>query len=263
VEVQIHDDHGTEAEIPEKVNGIPVQTKHRLPYQDGGCNHSDTCYESDYDPISGGVRIGSDYTWGSACCRVEKDGSEYLMGARHVFIDDSNTQDSCSSNSADGESAYQNGDYYGFVSEEFPKYDAVLTKLDSAYGNRDSIGGYIVDQQGSVEGHVTKDGVDAMIADDNSESVEKRGVTHCANTGQVESRETNYCSNINKKGLIRSTNDFGDGDSGGPVYDVNTVNLDKHLYIVNIATQYPSSDCNNGYGSAAYAMNNEYGVTFG
>jgi len=44
--------------------------------------------------------------------RVDYGGNLYLMGARHLWVDDPNVQDSCSTQDPTGENAYQSDDYY-------------------------------------------------------------------------------------------------------------------------------------------------------
>ena len=106
-------------------------------------------------------------------------------------------------------------------------------------------------------------GSTVWISDSNSETVYQRGTTHCDPTGQVESREDDYYdSEVDRQALIRSTNDFGDGDSGGPLYEIDTFNGINYIFMVNISTQYPTSDCEEGYGSAFYVINDEYGVKY-
>jgi len=263
VEVIINDWTGTETSIPESVEDIPVTTYHRGPLQDaGGCELNNPRYRNDYDPIPGGVHIESAVVNNSSsCCRVRKDGQEFLMAARHSFIDDDNNRDSCSTRNILYAEAQQNGNYYGYVVEEYPEYDTVLTELDTD-GNRSGLSGAIIGESGLPSGHISKDGVDSMISDSNSETVYKQGVNHCEGSGQVESREDNYCSSIIRKELVRTTVEFGNGDSGGPVYDVQSVNLDDHLFMIHIATQWPPSGCDSGYGSGFYAINNDYSVEY-
>ena len=129
-----HNNRSIDAAVPESVESIPVRVRQRAPLKDAGCDESNSpgeCYVQDYDPIPGGavVEVVSG-AQGTACCRVELNDTYYLMTARHLFIDDSNVQDSCSDNVCKYDSCYQNGDYWGFVSVEYPEFDAVLVELD-------------------------------------------------------------------------------------------------------------------------------------
>lgn len=272
VEVHVHDDRGTNAAVPDEVNGVAVRKRHRSPLEEGdSCNDSSGCYFDDYDPIRGGVALTRPdaSTSATSTCRVERNGNEYMMCARH-FVVDSSGRDSCSTNDPTGNEVGQNHDYYGTVTHHFPEYDAALTELDGSDGERDGFSSTIVDQWGSIVGHVSKDGIDDMIANDGSRTIHQRGTNHCEETGQVEWREDDYCSSIGREDLIASTVDFGNGDSGGPVYDEVFFENRYYVYIINIATNYLPDDesgkptrCTWGFGSAAYAMNDTYGISFG
>lgn len=119
-----------------------------------------------------------------------------------------------------------------------------------------------VDQTGEIEGYVSEDGVDDMTGNEDSRDVYQRSITHCSETGQVDQREDDYCDDFNRLELVRTTTDFGNGDSGGPIYDEAVLDNTSYLYIIHIATQYPSDACANTYGSAAYEMNNQEDIVF-
>lgn len=262
VVVHVDEDRGTTSAIPEQVDGVRVRANHREQLKNASdCNHSTSCYQGDYDPIPGGVQVEDNSSTGSATCRVERDGTYFLMGARHVWVDDDNTQDSCSLDDPRGENCYQNGDYYGWVRDDFREYDALITQLDTDYGRRSGFTNTIVDEYGQVEGYITENGVDNMIADSNSRDVFQRGITHCGEAGQVEERENDYCSDFNRLELVRTTTDFGNGDSGAPVYDETEINGKTYLFIIHIATQYLSG-CTSTFGSAAYEMNDKENIVF-
>lgn len=271
VEVHILEDSTVDEKIPEQVDGIPVSVLRRERAQDLSAatqpnSQSTICYNKDYDPIPGGAKIESSYkeVYGTAMCRVEFNSSKYLMTARHLFVDDPTTDtDSCSTDRAAlGTDVTQNGDYFGTVYEAFPGYDAALVELDPN-GSRSGYSDGIVDQTGDVTGHVSKNGVDRMISNDPSETLQKRGATTCANSGELQRRISEYCTtSLNREALVESDIKSEGGDSGAPIYDVDEFEGTKYIFIVHIGTQSLYGDSLT-QGTAAYRMNNADGITFG
>jgi len=108
--------------------------------------------------------------------RVDYGGNLYLMGARHLWVDDPNVQDSCSTQDPTGENAYQSDDYYGHVKHHFQDYDAALTNIEAddqeGQPQRDGFTDTIVDENGYIEGYVDSNGIDDMMA--NNLEVRKR-----------------------------------------------------------------------------------------
>jgi len=91
---------------------VPVAITRREEYQD-------TYYNGNYDPVPGGVEQNSSTGTATSTARVDYGGNLYLMGARHLWVDDPNVQDSCSTQDPTGENAYQSDDYYGHVKHHF------------------------------------------------------------------------------------------------------------------------------------------------
>lgn len=100
------------------------------------------------------------------------------------------------------------------------------------------------------------------MSNGDSRDVYRRTITRRSKTGQVDQREEHYFDDFNRLELVRTTTDFGNGDSGGPVYDEAVLDNTSYLYIIHITTQYPSDACANSYGSTAYEMNKQEDIVF-
>jgi len=234
-EVRVHVDRseGTNADIPEEVDGVPVAITRREEYQD-------TYYNGNYDPVPGGVEQNSSTGTATSTARVDYGGNLYLMGARHLWVDDPNVQDSCSTQDPTGENAYQSDDYYGHVKHHFQDYDAALTNIEAddqeGQPQRDGFTDTIVDENGYIEGYVDSNGIDDMMA--NNLEVRKRGITTGPTTGVIEEYLDNYCStSVTRRSLLHVSNEQQSGDSGGPVYDRDYFEGNYYLFMVSLATQ--------------------------
>jgi len=162
------------------------------------------------------------------------------MGARHLWVDDPNVQDSCSTQDPTGENAYQSDDYYGHVKHHFQDYDAALTNIEAddqeGQPQRDGFTDTIVDENGYIEGYVDSNGIDDMMA--NNLEVRKRGITTGPTTGVIEEYLDNYCStSVTRRSLLHVSNEQQSGDSGGPVYDRDYFEGNYYLFMVSLATQ--------------------------
>lgn len=244
---------GTEADIPDRKNDVPVAVSREGPLQD-------TAYRNDYDPVPGGVLMNGTYdVEATTTCKVEKGGSTYMMNCRHVFTvdDDSVDEPSCSYDDTVGDPADQNYDYIGDVAEAFVHHDVALVPLES--NNRGGFSDTIVNQSGYIEGYVTKDGISDMQS--SGETTHKRGIATGASTGEVLKYEiTSFCGNGNYLStLVKTSNTTEGGDSGGPIYDVDTLNGQDYLFIISPSTQAKND---NSFGSAAYSLHNGHSINF-
>ncbi|ACM58684.1 hypothetical protein SAMN05444271_12838 [Halohasta litchfieldiae] len=255
-EVRVHVDRseGTNADIPEEVDGVPVAITRREEYQD-------TYYNGNYDPVPGGVEQNSSTGTATSTARVDYGGNLYLMGARHLWVDDPNVQDSCSTQDPTGENAYQSDDYYGHVKHHFQDYDAALTNIEAddqeGQPQRDGFTDTIVDENGYIEGYVDSNGIDDMMA--NNLEVRKRGITTGPTTGVIEEYLDNYCStSVTRRSLLHVSNEQQSGDSGGPVYDRDYFEGNYYLFMVSLATQ--ATGASEAVGSTAHSMANNLGI---
>jgi len=184
---------------------VPVAITRREEYQD-------TYYNGNYDPVPGGVEQNSSTGTATSTARVDYGGNLYLMGARHLWVDDPNVQDSCSTQDPTGENAYQSDDYYGHVKHHFQDYDAALTNIEAddqeGQPQRDGFTDTIVDENGYIEGYVDSNGIDDMMA--NNLEVRKRGITTGPTTGVIEEYLDNYCStSVTRRSLSTSQSILG------------------------------------------------------
>lgn len=238
----------TTANIPEHVDGIDVRvnTNESTEYH---------CYENTYDTLKGGISLSSSYGTGSACCRVYRDGTPYLLTARHVFTD---TGTPCGST---GSSAYQGSNYIGSVQGSRTRHDSLWIDVT----NSDvSLSDSIVDETADVRGWVTQSGLDTYSSD--GTNLQKRGINTCKETYTVDSYDNTVNLNCgSQKKVVHYNGDSGSGDSGGPIYYVSD---EGEAFVSGILSGERSVSCgvfcskNVVFGSAAYAMNNQYGLNF-
>jgi len=113
-EVRVHVDRseGTNADIPEEVDGVPVAITRRKNTKTPTTTETTIRFQEALNRIVRRVLPPS-------TARVDYGGNLYLMGARHLWVDDPNVQDSCSTQDPTGENAYQSDDYYGHVKHHF------------------------------------------------------------------------------------------------------------------------------------------------
>lgn len=236
----------TNVNIPEEVDGVSIVVENDVSMD------WEACYLNNYDPAKGGVALNSDYGGGSACCAAYKDGNQYMMSARHVFLDSGN---GCDNTEAQGEPMYQVEDYFGDVSDEYLEHDSVFVTPASDEGVSDGI----VNESAPIEGWVTQSGLDSFSSD--GTTVKGRFAASCTATAQIDSYDNTYsCSNnALLTELVELDGDYTQGgDSGGIIYFVS----DKgNAFVVNLH----SGDLvdNHSSGAAAYAIHEYQGYSFG
>lgn len=241
----------TEHDIPERVNGVPV----RVSKYETGVRFTG-CYDKEYSTAKGGVSVGGTVCAGSAFARGEKDGTEYLLTARHIFNTDcSGCKDGGISHEGKELTQTQGGDRFGVVKDGSVEHDMVAVKPDSD----EDIDNGIVDESAQINGWITKSGYDTYSSD--GTVLNGRADEMCTKDFTVKNYDESIsCSSSNiivteqakLNGLINN------GDSGGIVYFVS----DKgNAFVGNILSGDNGSD--RSFGAAAYAMNNLDGYSFG
>jgi hypothetical protein len=210
----------TDAYIPSEVDNVEVDIVNR------GDSLKPYCYEQDYDPLRGGIVTSGPHHTGSMCCRVSKDGTQYMLSARHLFVDDNDGVCDSGSYSTVNRDAYQNGDKFGTVFEDSTERDTALIEVDPD-GSRDSTSRWIVDQSGGVCARMTQNGLDYYAS--SGDYINMRGITTCQGQCQIQSYDNSVgCPDTN---LVLTEQVFyddycaGPGDSGGPVYSDNSGEL--------------------------------------
>jgi hypothetical protein len=252
VDVQVDPDGDTSG-IPDEVNGIPVVV--------GKSGRSQaTCYTQDKSSIFGGLSSSgpeSDDSRGTLCCRVFKDGSKRMLGCRHLFITHSgDDEDYCEGDGPGDNTWHRAGERTGKIIDDYQRHDAVL--MDTQFSD-EPVTNDIPDDDGQITGRVTGNGLEYLKSND--KQVQKRGIATCVTSGEVsEIRQTIFCNDEDYiGGIVESTTEQKDGDSGGPVYYKEGTDL----YLVSMAVARKSDTNSDAQGSSANDMYNDQGITFG
>jgi len=192
--------------------------------------------------------------------RVDYGGNLYLMGARHLWVDDPNVQDSCSTQDPTGENAYQSDDYYGHVKHHFQDYDAALTNIEAddqeGQPQRDGFTDTIVDENGYIEGYVDSNGIDDMMA--NNLEVRKRGITTGPTTGVIEEYLTITAARASRDAVFCMY-----PTSNNPeilVGQCTTVTTLKEITTFHGFSRHPNNGASEAVGSTAHSMANNLGI---
>lgn len=252
----VHVEPGVTIDVPGEFDGVEVRQSHEGRPEPAAIN----CYDVKEDPIPGGVAEADEYTGNSTlCCRGFKNGSKYVIAARHTFTSDGSH---CNSEDVTGREWHQPdvGDRVGEVAFAWQNNDVAL--LDTRHSSR-TIDNTIHDETGEVVGRVTKDGMDYIKS--NNLTLQKRGLNNCREAGNLlETGMVVGCSGSFDfvDDVARSSPTTEPGDSGGPVYyeEAQTNDTDK-LYLANIASFFNDND--ETLGASANSMYQERGVTFG
>jgi hypothetical protein len=240
--------------LPNEIDGVPITTTQISGFES-------MCYTGYQDPINGGNGHTSPSAAATLTCRVYKGGNKYMMGCRHVFVDDNRDDDNCNGTDITGKKWSQGGDEVGKVDYAYQNHDCTL--LDKSTDGTRVFDNGIVDETGYVAGRVTANGVDHLIANDTT--VRKRGRSSCREKGEVIELGTIWCNNGNYVGnAVRSSARIESGDSGGVQYHkIPKSSSSDELYVINITTHSLDDTNDDTWGSAAYAMHNKRDISFG
>lgn len=268
--------------VPSSVEGVPVRTvERRRPEPTGSDCYTGAADDSDGNgkkEYYGGMsfeglenltdpdKSTSTVQSATLCCRVYKDGTKYMLTARHPIsggpCDDTDiTNDNYGWGRTGGDSQVEQR---GNVSYAYKKFDAAL--LDLRFPNYDEfVYDITAESSGGIIGRVTGDGIDYLQSASGA-SVRKRGRNTCETIGVLEEVKSDewYCNGLLiEENQIVSSLDQKERDSGGPVYrHIDDGSKPDDLYLLHIATRSTPS---NGYakGTSANAMNNQENITFG
>lgn len=235
----------TNANLPNQINGVPIQI----------VEHEKTewqCYTNDYDPVEGGVAIQTNYAEASACCAVYNSGT-YLMSARHIF--NSQVNGCVTGNPEIGEPANQYTDYFGDVVDSYAEHDTAFIEPMSD----ESVSNAIVNESAPIKGWVTQNGLASYSS--NGTPIKGRFKRSCTATGTIDSYDNFVvCSNgRHTTEVVEMDAAYTQlGDSGGIWYRVNP---NGNAFVANIQSGLLVD--NHSSGSAAYAIRNFSGYTFG
>jgi len=232
-----------EGGIPESVNGIPVEVVEASPPNFGACGST-----LNTDNIPGGVstELNDDCTefvgFGSLCTRVKDDNKD-----RNAMLTAAHLWPNC--HSIGGDPAYHMGDKYGEVDSWIWEDDIATIKLTDT--DEEEFEPQIYDpstqDRHPVVGWFGEQAIASMIAD--GDTVREVGVTTGTTTGPVidDGIATSWddeCIDYSVEGT-RSACDFGDGDSGGPVFRIDNDGDAKMLHHNSwqTGTQLSSINC--------------------
>lgn len=255
-----------EGSLPSRIGTTPVTTEEEKETVLTACY-----YDEGFSNMPAGVAINNPddsstkSEMGTAGSRVNHNGYPRHITSAHIF-------DACENNptaSGSAETLYHNGTARGDVIEANSTHDwAVVNDGD---GN-----GYYTDQIesgsgtiGSVQGHVTEDGLSSLMTSQDY-VVEKQGImTGHQQYGTLDAIHTSSaasCTDMSGDG-VRNSLDQTVGDSGGPVFRVKNGDLEI-ISLATIGTTDSGSthSCSDSMlyaqseGYAAYAILNESNI---
>lgn len=261
-DLKIEVEEEAEVDIPKSVDGVDVRTG--PPVETTRAGHDPYCYnDDDFTDMWGGIMVRGDVT-GTSGCKVEKNGSEYLVTANHLFL----AGDDCEENT--GDELNQHGELFGEVWEYDSSMDWATVKETGDLPLQE----YVL---GSTDGfldpvsHVGKDGL--MDMSSNGTPVHKQGISTGQTSGKVKALDKNYsdsCIDLADDAVVTS-NDTVKGDSGGPLWKTSADCSDCiSIVSITVVGRSPtlSTGCN-GYTlynkattTPAYKMHNNAGLKF-
>jgi hypothetical protein len=243
------------------VEGVSVVTEVAGDSQLTGECTDDTCTHN-IDNLKGGMGFETDFLNGTIGCRVQYNGDEYMMSARHMFV---GTADNAYCKSSTNTMTWEKGgDTIGVLSEEFQEKDASLLQPNSEH---DSIGysDGIVGESGRVVGRVTRDGL-KYLNGKKSETVHKQGAVTGSESGHIrEIQGSEECLNPiqNIINTVRSSTDQKKGDSGSIVYYKEPQSSsDDHLYAAHLTSFGIDDGTNDAKGSSASILYKNHGIWY-
>jgi len=237
IRVRIHPEEFS-GDLPEKVDDIPIIKKHvREPP-----GYGDSCQKYSDDPNSpeGGTYMELDNgDWGSLGATVTYNDTKGYLTAAHIW-------DTCPSGIS-GDKVYHNGYQLGVASEWNGDEDWLFIDFDSNNLSMDShVWDSSDDKSIPYNGYVTESGIADLI--DSGKTVFQQGTTSGTEDGAVlEMNMTSGwdCVDWNGYGVesgYASGTYFGDGDSGGPVYEPRYFSNTEYAYLINLGCK-KVSDC--------------------
>lgn len=213
--------------IPTEIRDIPV-ARIRAPekYGPGACTNV-----TDDMTVYGGEAFSSDDPsgMGSTSCRVYRNGAKEMLTCAHVFWADGNCKGVSSSDligrvaqQFDGDGNESNNTHYGEVVAANKTGDWLT--FDDSLDSDTYFHEYIDNNDGgiAVKGYVARDTLSDWASSEDH-IVRSMGATSGRTSGAVAAIDwatTGNCTDLNGDGVYTYCN-FGQGDSGGPTYDVS------------------------------------------
>lgn len=206
-----------EGTLPEEIEGIPVRTR-----ETGGSEP--TCVDanaSTFTNAPAGVGF-DDGSAGTSCLEVLDDGpgEPRLLAANHVW--------ECRDSAAGGAE-----ECVGSVARNSPEVDYALVAREAG-GGADADAGASFTRP--VVGYRTKDGVRDLVS--SGETVRALGVTTGVTEGPVTrmNEGSSECFTCGGEG-VQTAATTAEGDSGGPVYALETVDGERGAVVVHMNSE--------------------------
>lgn len=214
--------------LPNVYEGTPVESREPR-------NFERTCYNySDFDPIPGGVTVesgdpvnGVDKLGSTGFEVNDRYGNPRILSANHVWgLCDYNV----------GKEVYQNGNFIGSVYQSDEKIDTALIEVETDK----TISANIKEPSNtrSISGYKNKSGIEELYG--SNSNISKMGVTTGKNEDvitEIEYSDGQDCIDYAGEG-IETAHDVATGDSGGPIYNIETILGERRAVVVGHVTAY-------------------------
>lgn len=241
--------------IPEHVDGVPVNVNKVEGFSVGKCNTKD-----EGDIVRGGVKCtNGDGSSATLSGRIQDTSTNDYYFATAGYLFDNNT----------GGSLYQPDDQdpkIGKVTNAYCYCDLVIAEPRNGHTPDHHIKRVNSGEPSNVKGIFTKSGLSDLKA--SGEPLEKVGITTCHTQGQIQAVDGNTCyyGCKCKTGQLKwgSESDFDDGDSGSLNFHPDPKNSTEDILIggINNAVTWWDGD-NFVWGTAGHHIHNEHGLLFG
>lgn len=227
-------------DLPSESNGVSVEVVEE-DYPNTECITTCSC-----------VKGGSDINYGmsNGCTVEEPTWGLGIITAAHGFgdcgddIEDSEVT-SCPSGDSGKIGRVEQYSWSHDFAYAVETSDAEISGLDNE----------IISANYEVQGHITEDGIDHMISND--EVAHKYGQTTCHTQGIVQDKVSyDNCNNGTSVTYITTGANSDSGDSGSPHYR----NRDNYGVTTVVGVHHGSTS--NAWASAAFEINNNFGIEF-
>jgi hypothetical protein len=226
--------------LPSESNGVSVEVVEEGP-PTPECVTTCSC-------VKGGSNINHGLSNG--CTVDEPDNGLGIITAAHGFGDCGDDIEDLEVNSCPND----NSDKIGTVEEYSWSYDFAYAEETSDAGIS-GLDNEILAANYEVQGHVTEDGIDHMISND--EVAHKYGQTTCHTQGIVQNKVSyDLCDNGTSVTYVTTSAGSDSGDSGCPHF------RDRDNYGITTVVGIHHGHTSDAWASAAYEINNNFEIEF-
>lgn len=245
------------AAIPNEINGIPIKIEELSEKPEFACVH-----RGSFSPTPAGVHVGefdNSRTGGTIGAHVyNSNGNLRTLTANHVLGDE------CTDNS--GKTAYQGNTTFGNVEGTNEEADTAL--INPSRGTNSEIL-EADDDRYELYAHRTEDGIADLIS--SGSTVKSTGTATGTTSGPIKQMHVgsldNSCVGFFGHGVITNA-DAADGDSGGPVYNIEYISPDVRAVFIHMNNLKEGTDagdvpkCGSGGSSTVTARSDVRGQSF-